>query len=84
MLFFNDVLYMLVRYSCPSGPMFLKCFVFVVGVRLIVCSLNVLLSMYLFVLYVSCLTVLVNCFLVVLFFCWLIHVLFSTVCVLCL
>ena len=25
MLLFSDVLYMLVRYACPSGPMCLRC-----------------------------------------------------------
>ena len=54
-----------------SGPvelLFLLCFIaawtcVVVSVMLVVCSLSVFLSMCLFVLYVLCLTVLVNCLL---------------------
>ena len=84
MLLFSDVLYMLVRYASPSGPMCLRCLMLtlsgpvellfllcfitawacvVVSVMLVVCSLSVFLSMWLFVLCVLCLTVLVNCLL---------------------
>ena len=84
MLLFSDVLYILVRYASPSGPMCLRCMMLtlsgpvellfllcfiatwtcvVVSVMLVVCSLNVLLSMCLFVLCALCLTVLVNCLL---------------------
>ena len=28
MLLFSDMLYMLVRYASPSGPMYLRCLVF--------------------------------------------------------
>ena len=72
MLLFNNVVYMLVRYESPSGPMCLRClvltfsgpvellfcFVLLPLVMLVVCSLSVFLSMC-----VSCLTVLVNCLL---------------------
>ena len=84
MLLFSDMLYMLVRYASPSGPMclrylmltlldpvgllFLLCFIaistcVVVSVMLVVCSLSVFLSMFLFVVCILCLTVLVNCLL---------------------
>ena len=71
----------------------------VVSVMLVVCSLSVFLSMCLFVLCVLCLTVLVNCLLnafaicvgevsvfslKVMVFCWLVRVLSSKECVLCL
>ena len=69
MLLFSDMLYILMRYASPSGPMglrclmltlsgpvelFLLCFIatwtcVVVSVMLVVCSLSVFLSMYLFV-----------------------------------
>ena len=66
MLLFSDVLYMLVRYASPSGPMCLRCLMLtlsgpvelffiaawtcvVVNVRLVVCSLRVFLSMFMFV-----------------------------------
>ena len=57
MLLFSDVLYMLVSYASPSGPICLRCLMLtlpgvVVSVMLVVCSLRVL-----------CLTVLVNCLL---------------------
>ena len=84
MLLFSDMLYMLVRYASPNGPMCLRCLMLtltgpaellfllcfiatwtcaVVSLMLVVCSLSVFLSMYLFVLCVLCLTVLVNCLL---------------------
>ena len=84
MLLFSDMLYMLVMYASPSGPMCLGCLMLtlsgpggllfflcfiaawtcvVVCVMLVVCSLSVFLSMCLFVLCVSCFTVLVNCLL---------------------
>ena len=54
--------------SCPVELLFLLCFIaawtcVVVGVRLVVSSLSVFLSMCMFVLCVLCLTVLVNCLL---------------------
>ena len=68
MLLFSDVLYMLVRYASPSGPLCLRCLMLtlsgpVESVRLVVCSLNGFLSMCLFVLCVLCLIVSVNCLL---------------------
>ena len=78
MLLFSDMLYIMVRYVSPSGPMCLKCMMLtlsdpvelfvtwtcvVVSVMLVVCSLSVVLSMCLFVLCVLCLTVLENCLL---------------------
>ena len=53
----------------PCGVVVLLCFLatwtcVVVSVMLVVCSLNVFLSMCLFVLCVLCLTVLVNCLLI--------------------
>ena len=84
MLLFSNVVYMLVRYASPSGPMCLRCLMLTlsgpvellfmlcfiatwtcvaVGVMLVVCSLSVFLAMCLFVLYVLCLTLLVNCLL---------------------
>ena len=62
MLLFSDVLYMLVRYASPSGPMCLRCLMLtlsgllcfiatwtcvVVSVRLVVCSFSVFLSVFL-------------------------------------
>ena len=66
MLLFSDVLYMLVRYESPSGPMCLRCLMVffccfiaawtcvVVSVMLVVCSFSVFLSMCLFVMCVDC------------------------------
>ena len=95
MLLFSDVLYMLVRYASPSGPMCLRYLMFYCRLTCVVVSL--FLSMYL------CLTVLVKCLLyafaicagevtcflfeseccfwVALVFCWLIRVLSSKECV---
>ena len=84
MLLFSDLLYMLVRYASPSGPMYLRCLMLtlsgpvellfllcfiatltcaMVSVMLVVCSLNVFVSMCLFVVRVLCLNELVNCLL---------------------
>ena len=55
-----------VDFIKPCGVVGLLCFIatwtcVVVSVMLVVCSLSVFLSMFLFVLCVLCLTVLVNC-----------------------
>ena len=56
---------LMLTLSCPVELLFLLCFIatwtcVVVNVMLVVCSLSVFLSIYLFVLCVLCLTVLVN------------------------
>ena len=83
MSLFSDMLYMLVRYASPSGPLCLRCLMLtlsgpvellllcfiatwtcvVVSVMLVICSMSVFLSRFLFVLCVLCWTVLVNCLL---------------------
>ena len=64
MLLFSGMLYMLVRYASPSGPMCLRCLMLTLSrpvELLVVCSLSVF--MCLFGLCVLCLTMLVNCWL---------------------
>ena len=67
MLLFSDVLYMLVRYVSPSGPMCLRCLMLTlsgpVELLFLFCFIAACASMFLFVLCVLCLTVLVNCLL---------------------
>ena len=58
MLLFSDVLYMLVRYASPSGPMCLRCLMLTLSG-----PVEFFLFVCLFVLCVLCLTVLVNCLL---------------------
>ena len=62
------IMCLMLTLSGPVELLFLHCFIaawtcVVVSVRFVVCSLSVLLSMCLFVLWVLCLTVLVNCLL---------------------
>ena len=79
MLLFSDMLYMLVRYASPSGPMCLRCLMLTlsdpVELLFLLCFIATwtcvmlvvcrlsVLPMCLFVLCVLCFTVLVNCLL---------------------